>query len=99
MAKRQLEIAGMERKSVKEIDDAGEEYRKQRNKRMKASKEEKASKVALIAVMRTHKVTVYRDDEADPPFVVTLSSKDDVKLTDAQDDEEEAEGDEPDDKN
>lgn len=84
MAKKQLEIVGTERPSNKEVDLAAEEYVEQRNKRMKLTEKEKDAKTALIAVMKKHKLNVYRDESADPPLTVTLETKDGVKVTEAE---------------
>ena len=86
MAKRQGEIPGTERKTVKEIDDAAEAYLEARDKRMKLSEKEKVAKDALISVMKKHSVTVYRDDQVSPPLVVTLvPGKDGVQVRAAED--------------
>lgn len=89
---RQETIPGTERKSIKEVDVAGEEYRKARDVRMKKGKTEKEKKDQLVEVMLKHGLTVYRDDDAVPPFVVTVSTKHSVKVTNV--DGEEADDDE-----
>ncbi len=83
MAKRQLEIAGTEREENKAVALAGVAYVAERNRRMKLTEKEKAAKDALIAVMRSEKVTVYRDDDAG--VIITLTSKDNVKVTEVDD--------------
>lgn len=88
MVRRQAELEGMERKAVKEVDDAAEGYCDVRDRRMKLTKKEKAAKDALIVVMKKHNLTVYRDDNANPPVLVTLSSKDDVTVRAKGDDEQ-----------
>lgn len=93
MAKRQQEIPGTERKSIKEVDDAAEVYRTARDARMKKSKIEKEKKVDLVNVMLKHGLSVYRDDNAVPPIIVTVSAKHDVKVTNV--DGEEVVSDEP----
>lgn len=82
---RQETIPGTERKSIKEVDVAGEEYRKARDVRMKKGKTEKEKKDDLVEVMLKHGLTVYRDDDAVPPFVVTVSTKHSVKVTNVDD--------------
>ncbi len=74
MGKKQLEIAGTERKTVKEIDDAAEAYVDARDKRMKLTEKEKIAKDALVSVLKKHNLEVYRDDAANPPVVVTVLS-------------------------
>lgn len=99
-AKRQTEIPGTERKSIKEVDDAAEVYRAAMLARMKKGKTEKEKKDDLIKVMKKHGLNVYKDDNAVPPLVISLNSTDSVKVTvlkseapgveeDAGDDEEE----------
>lgn len=84
MPKKQLEIAGTERQREPEIDSAAEAYVEQRDKRMKLTEKEVTAKEALIAVMKKHKLEVYRDDSVSPPLVVTLvPGKDKVKVTEA----------------
>lgn len=88
MAKRQAEIPGTERKTIQEIDVAAEAYVDARDKRMKLSDKEKVAKEALIGVLKKHNVTVYRDDQASPPLVVTLlPGKDGVQVRAADDEE------------
>lgn len=78
---RQTEVPGTERKVVKEVSSAGEFYRQKRDARMAASVEEKEAKVALLEVMKKHKLDLYQDDNAVPPFVVIVShGQDDVKV-------------------
>lgn len=93
MAKRQQEIPGTERKSIKEVDDAAEVYRNARDARMKKSKVEKEKKSDLVNVMLKHGLSVYRDDNAVPPLVVSVDVKHNVKVTNVEG--EEVESDEP----
>lgn len=87
MAKKQLEIVGTERVTNKEVDTAAEEYVAQRNKRMRQSVKEKEAKVALIETMKKHSLKVYKDESVSPPLVITLSNKDEVKVTETDSDE------------
>lgn len=87
MAKKQIEIPGTERKTNPEVDAAAEAYLVARNKRMKESKNEKAAKVTLIERMKAHGVGVYRTD-TEPPLVVTVSAKDDVRVTELEGNDE-----------
>lgn len=90
---RQEAIPGTGRESIKEVDVAGEEYRKARDARMKKSKTEKEKKDLLVAVMLKHGLNTYRDDNAVPPFVVEVSTKHNVKVTNIGDEEAEVEED------
>jgi hypothetical protein len=69
---RQKELAGVEKESVKEIEAAAEAYVDARDKRMRLTEKEVEAKTTLIEVMRKHKRTVYRDDNAAPPLLITL---------------------------
>ncbi len=91
MAK-QLAIAGTERPKNKDVEAAADVYVTERNKRMRMTVKEKSAKVTLIALMREHKLNTYRDDDHSPPLLVTLSSKDDVKVTEVGRDSDDDEG-------
>lgn len=70
------------------MNDAAESYVAARDERMEHSKTESEAKEALITVMRKHDLMVYRDDDMNPPLVVTLvPGKDGVKVTKADDEE------------
>lgn len=70
---RQKELTGIEKESIKEIDDAAEAYEDVRDRRMALTKEEVERQRALVEAMRRHKRRVYRDDTASPPLLVTLT--------------------------
>ena len=81
----------MEKKTIAEVDDAAEQYVKERDKRMTMTEKEVEAKQALIDVMRKHKLTVYKDDNVDPPLIVTLADgKPVVKVTRDESDEDAA---------
>lgn len=82
---RQGELPGIEREQIKEVKDAAIAYEEARDARMKKSESEKEQKDALIEVMRRNKLTVYRDDSVDPPIVITLADKTNVKVTRVED--------------
>lgn len=85
---RQTAFDGMKREVDKEVAAAAEAYVTERDKRMKKSKDESEAKIALIEVMKKKGLDVYRDDEADPPVVITLSNKTNVKVTEVDDEPE-----------
>lgn len=93
MAKRQkvleLKGKGVEHKSIPEVLVAGEAYERARDARMKKSKGEKDAKNALIDVMIKHGETVYKDDEAAPPILITVSTTHNVKVQRVTEDEDE----------
>src|SRR3990167_10377421 len=60
MARRQTEIPGTERKEVPEVERAGEAYREIRDERRALKDQEKQKKFELIAVMKAHKLKVWK---------------------------------------
>lgn len=94
MARKQKELPGMERKTIKEIDTAAEELHEKNKKYAKAGEAVKTAKQALIAAMKKHGVEVYRDESVSPPLTITVTlGKENVKVTEGDDDEDD--GDEP----
>lgn len=92
MAKRQSRLPGMEGRRIKEIEDAADAYVVERDKRMKLTKKEVEAKTKLIEMMKKHDKTIYKDEDADPPYIVTLvTGKEQVKVTVDESDEEAAE--------
>lgn len=89
MVARQAKIPGTERAKLKEVDAAAEAYVAARDARMKKTEKEVEAKEALIGVMKKHELSVYKDEDASPPLIVTLTpGKDKVKVTQADDDAE-----------
>ena len=87
---KQTEIPGVERKKVAELDRAAELYVEARDERMELTEKEVAARDALIAVMKKHSLSIYKDDDASPPLVVTLiPGEDKVKVTRADDEAQE----------
>lgn len=86
--KKQSALPGMERKSIKELDAAAEAYVEARDERMKLTEKEVEFKEALVAVMKKHDLQVYKDEDAEPPLIVTLTpGVDKVKVTRANDED------------
>lgn len=84
MGRKQGELPGLERKVVKEINTAAEAYVSARDKRMQLTEKESEAKQALLDVMKKHKTEIYRDDDVNPPLVITvLPGKDNVKVAEA----------------
>lgn len=87
--KKQMKIPGTEPKTIKEVNDAAEAYVDARDERMKKTEKEVEAKEALVAVMKKHDLQVYKDDDAEPPLIVTLTpGVDKVKVTRADGDED-----------
>lgn len=96
MARKQKELPGLERQTIKELDVAIETYNETRNAWVAAREKVQTAKAQLIQVAKAHQVTTYRDETADPPLVLTLTEREDaVKVTemapDLDDEEAEAE--------
>jgi hypothetical protein len=70
--KKQLAIAGTETKGNKEVEAAAEAYVEVRDERMKLTEKEVEARDTLVRVMEKHKLDVYRDENVDPPLLVTL---------------------------
>ena len=71
---KQKELPGVERESIPEINAAGENYVRVRDERMALTEREVEAHEALLEAMRTHKVKVYKDTEADPPLIMTRTA-------------------------
>jgi hypothetical protein len=85
---KQAQIPGTERKTVKEIDDAAAAYVEARDARKEAGEVEVEAKDSLIAVMKKHGVSVYRDVEANL-VVHVVPGKDGVKVQELPSDDSE----------
>lgn len=90
--KRQSEIPGTERHKIAEVNTAAEAYVEARDARMKKTESEVETRDALIAVMEKHKLTTYRDDDAAPPLVITVTPGQ-AKVKVRREDEEDEGGD------
>ncbi len=73
--KQQL-IPGAEPVSIREIDEAADQYIKVRNRRMKLSLEEVELRDKLTALMQEHKLIIYEWDEQ----IVELTATEKVKV-------------------
>ena len=60
----QTEIPGTEEPKIPEVEHAAESYREIRDERMELTESEVTAKASLIAVMKAHKLTVYKDKVA-----------------------------------
>lgn len=81
---RQSELPGMERPRFPEIERAAAVYADLREQRKDLAERETSARAVLILAMRRHGQTAYRDDNADPPIVITLEAKDAVKLVEVR---------------
>ncbi len=89
--KKQLQIAGTEKKAITEVNAAAEAYVEARDERMALTVREVEAREALITVMQKHKLDVYRDDDASPPLLITLiAGEDRVKVSRVAEDDAEA---------
>lgn len=88
MPKRQSEIPGTERpNSIPELDAAAEKFKASSKKRKRAQDAEIADRETVISLMRKNDLAVYEDRDAD--LIVTLSSKDTVRVEDLNESEDE----------
>lgn len=90
--KKQLEIAGTERKCIEEIETAASEYRATVEKRRKIQEREKELKEVLIQAMASHELEKYEyiGDEEEPMLVrVTHKTKVSVRKSKNVDESEE----------
>lgn len=98
MAKKQLEIPGTERPSIKEIEEAAEVYVDARDKRMRMLEKEIAAKANLLTVLLAHEGELETDGEGnrvysyDEEIVILKPGKRNVKvraLKEAEDNDDE----------
>ena len=62
MPKKQQELAGVGAPSIKELDDAAEEYVKVRDQRMAFTKKEVEARTKVADLMKEHKLSEYHYD-------------------------------------
>lgn len=78
--------------SINEINDAGELYRKAAKASVKARAKTAESRDALVATLKKHGLGTYTDNEAVPPWTVTvIPGTDKVRITTDEQEEKEAE--------
>lgn len=87
---KQKMIPGTEQETVKEVEDAAENYVKARDERMVLTEFEVKAKDKLIEVMRKYDLSIYKFED----YTVTLDhvEKDDVKVKKAKQPGEESNG-------
>lgn len=84
-------LPGMERKGIREIELAAEEYVEHRDKRMAVLEKEIEAKAKLMAAMKKSGQTSYQFEEDNELFTVDLVSSDEtvkVKRTKADGDDD-----------
>jgi len=81
MAKKQGELPGVERKVIKAVENAADDYVDVRDKRMTLTTKEVEKRAVLIAAMEEHGITSYRYDDR----VITLEAKAKVSVKNAHD--------------
>ncbi len=99
MAKKQQELPGVERPSIKEVEEAAEDFRLKRNARMLSMGPEKEAKTNLLTVLKKHKLKDYRYEGEDAEgetveFEIKRESKENVKVRSAKDKEDPEENEE-----
>ena len=84
-------LPGMERKTIKEIEQLADEYAELRDKRMGVLKKEVEAKAKLIDAMKRNDQEVYEFEEDGETVTVTLKSEEKVKVKRGQHEDEEDE--------
>lgn len=88
MAKRQAEIPGTERpNSIPELDAAMEKFKASSKRRKRAQDTEIEDHESCIQLMHKHNLNVYENRDAD--LIITLSTKDTVKVEDLNESDDE----------
>lgn len=78
---RQQSIPGTEQKIHAAVRAAGDAYVDEAAKSARAKKKSDESKAVLLAAMEKHDVETFRDDEADPPVIITRTERHGIKVT------------------
>jgi hypothetical protein len=95
---RQQTIPGTESKIPAAVRAAGDAYVNEAAKTAKAKHKADEAKAVLLAAMEKHEVTTFRDDEADPPVIISRTERHGIKVTKlkkAQETDGSENGDEP----
>lgn len=78
---RQQRIPGTEAKIPAAVRAAGDAYVEEAAATAQAKRKADEAKAVLIAAMEKHEVDTFRDDEADPPVIVSLTQRTGIKVT------------------
>lgn len=78
---RQQPIPGTERKVNKTVAAAGQAYVHEAALQARQQGKTKAAKELLIAAMQKHGEETFRDDESNPPVIVSLTERRGIKVT------------------
>lgn len=85
---KQTELAGVEAKKVKELDDLMEQQNKLGKKAAKLRVEMGENNAKLLELMKKHGLEVYKDTTAVPPLLIRLkAASEKVKVTEIGEDE------------
>jgi hypothetical protein len=90
MGKKQLDIPGTERKTIKAIEEAAEEYQELKEKRAAILSKEIAAKGKLLELMKKHEQKNYKCGESDLLVSVVIVDET-IKVKHVESDEEAAE--------
>lgn len=86
MAKRQPAFPGMEPPTIKEVEEAAEDYEEKRDKRMEHTKREVAAAAHLLNMLEKHNLTEYKFD-GKKAFIVAGGKKVKVRTLKEEKDE------------
>lgn len=78
---RQTRIPGTEAKIPAAVRAAGDAYVEEAAQTAQAKKKADEAKAVLLAAMTKHDVQTFRDDEADPPVIVSRTIREGIKVT------------------
>lgn len=73
-AKKQVELPGIEKPTIQELDVALEEYFEKASELSKARVTLGEMKVKIIALAEKHGVTLYRNETTSPPLVLSIQT-------------------------
>jgi hypothetical protein len=78
---RQQTIPGTEAKIPAAVRAAGDAYVEEAAQTAQAKKKADEAKAVLLAAMTKHGVETFRDDDADPPVIVSRTLREGIKVT------------------
>jgi uncharacterized phosphosugar-binding protein len=78
---RQIAIPGTESKIPSAVRAAGDAYVSEASKTAKAKKKSDEAKAVLIAAMQKHEIETFRDDEADPPVIISATLRHGIRVS------------------
>lgn len=78
---RQQTIPGTETKIPAAVRAAGDAYVSEAAKTARAKKKSDEAKAVLIAAMQKNEIETFRDDEADPPVIISATLRHGIRVS------------------